>query len=183
MNHPDDALADAWRAAWKFSAAAHQGQRFSGSELPYIVHVASVAAETLLGLEGAPPEERALAMQCALLHDVLEDTDRTADELRARFGGAVTRGVLALSKNPALEKSLQLADSLERIRAQPVAVWCVKLADRIVNLDTPPAHWGAERVEMYRDEATQILAALRDASPRLASRLARCIANYPPRDQ
>ncbi|MFO0627310.1 MAG: HD domain-containing protein [Polyangiales bacterium] len=177
-SHPDDVLADAWRDAWRFAAEAHHGQTFPGTELPYDVHVASVAAETLLGLEDAAQPDRCLALQCALLHDVLEDTAVPAEALGARFGEAVLAGVRALSKDASLPREQRMADSLRRIRAQPRAVWCVKLADRITNLDTPPAFWSAEKVAAYRAEASEILAALGDASPRLAARLQRRIAVY-----
>jgi (p)ppGpp synthase/HD superfamily hydrolase len=176
--HPDDLLADAWRDAWRFSAEAHHGQTFPGTELPYNVHVASVAAETLLGLEGAPLPDRLLALRCALLHDVLEDTPVAAEALGARFGDAVLAGVRALSKDASLPKEVRMADSLRRIREQPRAVWCVKLADRITNLDAPPRHWSDEKVAAYRVEAGEILAALGDASERLGARLRRRIAVY-----
>lgn len=176
--HPDDLLADAWHDAWRFSAESHHGQRFPGTELPYSVHVASVAAETLLALEGAPMSDRLLALRCALLHDVLEDTAVPAEVIGARFGEAVLAGVRALSKDAALPKELRMADSLRRIRAQPPSVWCVKLADRITNLEAPPAYWSDEKVAAYRVEAGEILAALGDASERLSSRLRRRIAAY-----
>lgn len=177
-HHPDDLLADAWRDAWRFAAEAHHGQKFPGTDLPYSVHVASVAAEALLALERAPLEERLLALRCALLHDVLEDTPVTAEALGARFGGEVLAGVRALTKDASLPKDDRMADSLLRIRAQPRAVWCVKLADRIANLEAPPHYWSDERIAGYRAEAGEILAALGDASERLAGRLRRRIAAY-----
>lgn len=176
--HPDDLLADAWRDAWRFSAEAHHGQKFPGTELPYSLHVASVAAETLLALEGAALEDRLLALRCALLHDVLEDTSVTAEALGARFGAEVLAGVRALTKDESLPKEARMADSLRRIREQPRAVWCVKLADRISNLEAPPHYWSDEKIAGYRVEAEGILAALGDASARLAERLRRRIAVY-----
>lgn len=176
--HPDDVLADAWRDAWRYAVEAHHGQRFTGTELPYVLHVGSVAAEALIALSRAPLDARLLALRCALLHDVIEDTGRAPDELAARFGDEVVAGVLALSKDPALPREQRLADSLRRIRAQPRPVWCVKLADRIVNLDPPPSHWSDAKVAEYRDEALEILDALGTASARLAGRLRRRIARY-----
>lgn len=175
---PDDPLADAWHEAWRFAAEAHHGQRFPGTELPYILHVGGVAAETLLALEGWALDDRLLALRCALLHDVLEDTATPAEALGARFGEAVLAGVRALSKDPSLPKEARMADSLRRIRAQPRAVWCVKLADRVTNLDAPPHYWDVAKVEGYREEARVILATLGEASARLAARLARRIEAY-----
>lgn len=176
--HPDDRMADAWHAAWRFAAEAHQGQRFPGTELPYIVHVASVAGEALTALALEPAEVRSLAVQCALLHDVLEDTSVTAEALGQRFGADVLAGVRALSKDPSLPKEQRMADSLARIRSQPRAVWCVKLADRVCNLDAPPHYWTREKIEAYRAEAEEILAALGEASEALSARLRRRIDAY-----
>ena len=176
--HPDDQLADAWRDAWRFAVEAHHGQTFPGTDLPYSLHVASVAAETLLAMEDDPRDARLLALRCALLHDVLEDTAVTAEGLGARFGPAVLAGVRALTKDPSLPKEARMADSLRRIRAQPRAVWCVKLADRITNLEAPPHYWSDEKIAAYRVEAGEILDALGEASERLAARLQRRIAAY-----
>jgi GTP diphosphokinase / guanosine-3',5'-bis(diphosphate) 3'-diphosphatase len=71
-----------------------------------------------------------------------------------------------------------MADSLRRIKLQPREVWLVKLADRIVNLQPPPEHWQADKIAAYRAEARVILAALGEASPLLAARLAEKIEAY-----
>ena len=71
-----------------------------------------------------------------------------------------------------------MADSLARIREQSHAVWKVKLADRITNLQRPPAHWTREKCMKYREEAREILAALGESSPVLAARLGDRIDNY-----
>jgi (p)ppGpp synthase/HD superfamily hydrolase len=83
-----------------------------------------------------------------------------------------------LSKNPDLEKSQQLIDSLERIKQQPIEVWMVKLADRISNLQPPPPHWTQEKILRYRDEAIEIHTHLQSASPFLSTRLAAKIQTY-----
>jgi (p)ppGpp synthase/HD superfamily hydrolase len=121
-----------------------------------------------------------LAVQCALLHDVLEDTPATYAEVAARFGVAVADGVLALTKNKALpSKAEQMADSLTRIRQQPSEVWIVKLADRITNLQPPPAHWDAAKIADYQAESGTILDALGEADGWMAERLRGKIAGYP----
>ena len=89
---------------------------------------------------------------------------------------------MALSKkNPELAKSRRLADSLDRIKAQPREIWMVKLADRITNLQPPPVHWTQAKILKYRDEAIEIHTHLQSASPFLALRLAAKIQNYPPK--
>lgn len=172
-------IQDAWLAAWELAARAHNAQKYPGSELPYIVHIAQVATEILVAHHEAPFARPVLAVQCALLHDTLEDTAVTAAEL-ARFGDDVVAGVRALSKDAALPKREAMADSLRRIKQQPVEVWAVKLADRISNLGPPPCYWSAEKIASYRLEAQTILDALGAAHEPLARRLARRIAEYPP---
>lgn len=169
---------DRYVAALRFAAERHAGQRVPGSELPYVVHVVSVAAEVIAAIADADDPE--LAVVCALLHDTLEDTPTSHAELAAAFGAAVADGVRALSKDPAVAAGVRMADSLRRIRAQPRSVWMVKLADRITNLAPPPAHWTADKCRAYRAEAVEIVEALGAASPRLEARLRARIAAYAP---
>lgn len=174
---------DGYAAAWEFVTLRHAGQtyggRSEGNQIPYINHLASVAAEVAWALGGAPGWDLDLAVQCALLHDVLEDTGTTADEVSTRFGPAVAAGVMALTKNNALASSEEkMADTLARIRQQPKEVWAVKLADRISNLYHPPFYWTPVKIAQYRDEASLILETLGPANARLATRLEAKIAAY-----
>lgn len=171
---------DRYLAAWRFAAEAHREQRFPGTDLPYLVHIGAVAMEVMAACAAEAPAEPDLAVQCALLHDTLEDTQTEAFVLEARFGPAVLAGVQALSKDESLCKEAAMGDSLARIRRQPREVWMVKLADRVSNLGPPPGHWTPEKIERYRAEARIILDALGEASPLLAARLVQRIAAYPP---
>ena len=119
-----------------------------------------------------------LAMQCALLHDSVEDAGVTVSTLKQEFGERVAQGVSALTKNGAVPKTERMADSLRRIRAQPREVWLVKLADRITNLDPAPPHWSEERRKAYRAEAEEIANALGEASAALNERIRSKIAQY-----
>jgi (p)ppGpp synthase/HD superfamily hydrolase len=168
---------DRYVAAMRFAAAKHEGQRMAGSDLPYLVHVVSVAGEVIAALE--PGLDGDLAVTCALLHDTLEDTATTLAELIATFGPAVADGVAALSKlDASIPKADQMADSLRRIRLQPREIWIVKLADRITNLAPPPAQWSSAKRRAYRDEAIEIADALAGASPALDARIRARIAGY-----
>jgi len=119
-----------------------------------------------------------LGMQCALLHDVIEDTDTTYEQVAQRFGDDVARGVMALTKDEGLPKPEAMADSLQRIRDCSPEVWAVKLADRITNLQKPPAKWSPEKRTYYVNEADIILAQLGDASAYLRERLRLKIVEY-----
>lgn len=134
--------------------------------------------EIIAALNEEKKHDGNLAVQCALLHDTIEDTKTTFEEIETEFGLSVANGVLALSKNLELEKSLQMQDSLRRIKEQPKEIWMVKLADRITNLQAPPHYWKHDKIIRYREEAIEIYEALKDASPFLASRLTSKIEDY-----
>lgn len=165
---------DLYQRTLLFAASAHGEQRVPGTGHPYVVHVAMVCAEVLQ----APDLDTGLALQCALLHDTLEDTDVPAEAVAAAFGPAVLAGVQALTKRSDLPKSEAMADSLKRILEQPAEVAAVKLADRITNLQPPPAHWPSEKRRAYQAEAREIHARLAPRCPFLGQRLAAKIEAY-----
>ncbi len=174
---------DSYNRAWEFVTVRHMGQTYGGrskeQQIPYINHLASVAAEVTAGIGAEPGWDLNLAIHCALLHDVIEDTATTFDEIQNLYGRDVANGVQALTKDARIASSpAKMADSLARIRLQPKEVWAVKLADRIANLYHPPFYWTAEKIERYKIEARIILDALGAASPRLAARLAAKIDAY-----
>lgn len=169
---------DLYQKTLHFAAQAHQGQKFPGTELPYVIHVCSVCMEVMAALAHEAVANPNLTIQCALLHDTLEDTKTSFNILAERFGLVVAQGVQALSKDPNLPKPEQMGDSLRRIQAQPREVWMVKLADRIINLQAPPHYWSAEKIAQYQHEAEVIHQALAAASPYLAQRLEAKIVAY-----
>jgi (p)ppGpp synthase/HD superfamily hydrolase len=169
---------DAYVTAMRFAAAAHLTQKVPGHDLPYVVHVVSVAAEVIAALPTAGLREPDLAVACALLHDTVEDTPTSLAEIAATFGPAVAAGVAALTKDPTLPKSEQMSDSLRRILEQPDEIAAVKLADRITNLAAPPSYWTKDKCAAYRREALSIFEALGDRCPALASRLRARIEDY-----
>lgn len=164
----------------KYAAAKHQslGQTVPGTNLPYMVHLSNVAMEILIASRHTPKFNLELAIQAALLHDVLEDTSTTFEELKLNFGKQVADAVSALTKNYQLPKETQMADSLYRISAQPHEVWSVKLADRITNLQKPPSTWSQEKRIKYHAEAQTILESLGSGNACLASRLEIKIKEY-----
>lgn len=165
--------------ALKYAAKAHNGQTVPGTDLPYVIHVSMVAMEVMAALAHEDDLDGDLAVQCALLHDVIEDAGISYEKLAAEFGTDVAEGVRALSKNIVLKsKQEKMADSLARIKEQPREIWMVKLADRITNLQPPPGHWDAEKVERYREEAQIILDELRRACSYLEARMNRKVKEY-----
>jgi (p)ppGpp synthase/HD superfamily hydrolase len=174
---------DSFSKAWNFATLYHEGQNYGGAQkgqqIPYINHIGSVAVEVIWALSTATELNGDLAIQCALLHDTIEDTKATYDLLVENFGRAVADGVMSLTKDSNLpSKPLQMADSLKRIQQQPPEIWMVKMADRIINLHHPPYYWKPEKIASYRQEAISIYDALHSANLSLANRLKEKIDLY-----
>lgn len=170
---------DHYIRALRFAAERHAGQRLPGTELPYLVHVVTVAAEVQRALVEEPRPDPDLAVVCALLHDTVEDTGTTVDDVAGSFGERVAAGVLALTKDATLPKADRMVDSLRRIREQPPEIWMVKLADRTSNLAEPPAYWPIAKRRAYLAEGELIAAELGGVSAWLDRRIQDRIAAYP----
>ncbi len=169
---------DKYILAYRFAADAHNNQKFPGTEWPYIVHISMVCMEVLGALAEEPTTDGDLAVQCALLHDTLEDTDTTYESLKEWFGESVADGVRALTKDPSLPREERMEDSLRRISQQPSEVGMVKLADRITNLQPPPDDWTDAKKRSYLDQAREIHNALQHTSPYLSRRLTEKMTSY-----
>ena len=121
--------------AYQFSDAAHQGQ-FRKSGDPYISHPVAVAGIL------ADWQLDAQAVMAALLHDVMEDTAVTKDEILQRFGRPVAELVDGVSKLDRIEFQSQQDAQAENFRkmllamARDVRVMLIKLADRLHNMRT-----------------------------------------------
>jgi len=179
---------ESYITAYRFAAEAHNGQLVPGTELPYIMHLSFVSMEIIAALAIELFQFPDLAVQCALLHDVIEDTKITYEKVKSEFRKAVADGVLALTKDENIGSNIEnkwerkreiLKDSLERIKRQPKEIWMVKLADRITNLQPPPHYWSSEKIDKYKSEAIMIYDYLSPASQYLGNRLKSKIENYP----
>mgnify|MGYP001825831160 FL=1 len=182
---------DTYIRAYKFAAQSHKGQLVPGTDLPYIMHLSFVAMEVIAALAVEQVDNPDLAVQCAVLHDTVEDTDVTYDDVRDMFGTDVADGVLAMTIDESIgavlnkfdRRWLQLEDYLRRIKQQPKEIWMVKLADRITNLQPPPSHWTPDMIERYRKGAELIHKELCSASEYLGERLRKKIDSYPDGEQ
>ncbi len=126
---------DRIRAAFEFANHAHAGVKRKSGE-PYIIHPIAVAkivvAEVGLGVK---------SVQAALLHDVVEDTDYTVEDLAERFGEKVARMVEGLTKLSGVvaEGSSLQAENFKKMLltlSDDVRVIIIKLADRLHNMRT-----------------------------------------------
>jgi (p)ppGpp synthase/HD superfamily hydrolase len=114
------------------ASADHAGQVRNGSGgLPYIEHPRMVAA-TLAG--GGYPDE---VLAAALLHDVVEDTDTTVEDLRAQFGDVVADLVAALSDDESIEDYRERKDEHRaRVADFDGGAFAIYAADKLTNLTT-----------------------------------------------
>lgn len=151
-----------FRHAWLVAAEKHNGQKYPGTDLPYLTHIGAVVLELQQAL--MPWHDYDCAIKCAILHDLLEDTEADYAYIAKEFGPAVADGVLALTKNPELEGIEAMKDSLERIQKQPKSIWLVKLADRAANLYRTNRSWSKEKHLRYVEESQLIVDALGEAS-------------------
>ena len=148
--------------AFRFGKAAHKGQYRKSGE-PYISH--PVAVTTILAEWHLDPQ----ALIAALLHDVVEDTLTTKEELGAKFGKSVAELVDGVSKLDKIEFKTQEHAQAENFRkmllamARDVRVILIKIADRLHNMRTlgsmPPEkrkRIAQETLEIYAPIANRL---------------------------
>ena len=167
-------------SAYRFSAEAHRGQKYPGTGLPYLMHITSVSMEVIALLEVEPFKDPDLMIQCAILHDVIEDTKVSKRRLEEVFGKEIAQGVESLTKKKRIkDKEKRFTDNMARLKDAPREIQAIKLADRISNLQTPPFHWDSKKIASYLEKSKIILKELGNASPYLNIRLKEKIALYP----
>jgi len=155
-NHPD-ANVDIIDRAYIFSARVHDGQmRLSGE--PYLSHpleVAGILADMKLD---------SVSIAAGLLHDVIEDTHATPDEIGEIFGSDVLHivsGVTKLSKLPFNSAQAREAESIRKMllaMADDIRVILIKLADRLHNMRTLQFHKSTAKQRKIAKETLDIYA-------------------------
>ncbi|MGH8851821.1 MAG: HD domain-containing protein [Casimicrobiaceae bacterium] len=146
-----------------FAAEKHRDQRRKDADAsPYINHPIELAS--LLSAQGIGD----LTVLCAaLLHDTIEDTNTTGEELRREFGDAIADVVLEVTDDTALDKAERKRLQIEHARSLSHRARLVKLADKICNLRdlvaSPPANWPRRRKEEYFVWAKNVIDGLRGA--------------------
>lgn len=154
--------------ATQFAANKHRNQRRKDADAsPYINH--PIALANVLANEGSVVDATVLC--AAVLHDTIEDTKTTADELRHLFGDKVTAIVLEVTDDKSLDKEVRKEEQVRHAPHISTEAKLVKLADKICNLRdilaSPPADWSAERKRTYFEWAARVVDGLRGVHPGL----------------
>ena len=151
-----------------FAAYKHRRQRRKDKEAsPYINH--PIALARVLSVEVGLSDPVLLA--AAVLHDTLEDTETTFEELKERFGAQVASIVLEVTDDKTLPKKerkrLQIRHAAHLSRRAKL----VKLADKICNIRdvaaSPPESWPLRRRRQYFDWAKEVVDRVRGTSRKL----------------
>lgn len=154
--------------AASFAAQKHRGQRRKGSDAePYINHPLEVA--NLLANVGKVSDYDILI--AALLHDTIEDTKTTQEEITERFGENVCGYVRELTDDKSLPKAKRKQLQVEHAPHLSHGAKQIKLADKISNItditQNPPHDWSHERKIEYINWGEAVVAGLRGANENL----------------
>jgi hypothetical protein len=156
--------------ACHFSSLAHAAQRRKDSACtPYINHPLEVAH--ILSSEGKVTDPAILV--AALLHDTIEDTDVTGDDIEREFGASVRGYVEECSDDKSLPKEVRKEMQVSHGGAASPGAKLVKLADKISNLrgllspNGTPVGWPLSRVKEYFLWSERVVATLRGTNPGL----------------
>jgi guanosine-3',5'-bis(diphosphate) 3'-pyrophosphohydrolase len=154
--------------ALAFAAHKHRDQRRKDAGAsPYINHPIDLV--DVLVHQGDVDDPTVIA--AALLHDTIEDTESTPEELAATFGAEIAAIVLEVTDDKSLPKKERKQRQIEHAAHLSPRAKLVKLADKICNLrdvaDRPPAKWSLERRQEYFEWAKNVIDGLRGISPKL----------------
>jgi GTP diphosphokinase / guanosine-3',5'-bis(diphosphate) 3'-diphosphatase len=141
-----------------FAERKHRGQlRKDEAQTPYISHPLKVAALISAADEKCDPH----VLMGAILHDTIEDTETTSDELRDLFGAKVTNFVLEVTDDKSLEKAVRKAKQLEKASSLSDGATLIKLGDKICNVSdvvcNPANGWADERRLAYVEWASSVV--------------------------
>ncbi|XP_049313617.1 guanosine-3',5'-bis(diphosphate) 3'-pyrophosphohydrolase MESH1 isoform X2 [Bactrocera dorsalis] len=155
----------------QFAASKHRTQLRKDNETPYINHPINVA--TILAVEGGISDENVLI--AALLHDTVEDTDTTFEEIEQHFGEDICAIVREVTDDKTLEKQERKRLQIEHAASSSENAKLVKLADKLDNLRDlgrkAPIGWTPERQEQYYVWAKKVVDNMRGTNVELEREL------------
>jgi guanosine-3',5'-bis(diphosphate) 3'-pyrophosphohydrolase len=154
--------------AINFAAQKHKSQKRKGADgQPYINHVLEVV--NLLANVGKIEDYNVLI--AAVLHDTIEDTETTGEEIRKLFGATVGKYVSEVTDDKSLPKARRKELQIEHAPHLSKGAKYIKLADKISNirdvLENPPDGWSDKRRLEYIDWGENVINGLRGVNPNL----------------
>ncbi len=166
--------------ALAFAARKHRFQRRKDADAsPYINHPIAVAS--ILVVEAAIDDPEVVC--AALLHDTVEDTKTTTEELVENFGPAIAGIVAEVTDDKSLPKQERKRRQITHAPKLSAKAQQVKFADKIANLrdvvDAPPANWSLARKQEYFDWAKDVVDALPARNPKLRALFEHMYARRP----
>ena len=162
-----------------FAAERHRDQRRKGKDAsPYINHPLALA--NLLAARG---ERDPVLLMAALLHDTVEDTATSFEDIARSFGAEVADIVREVTDDKSLPKAERKRLQIEHAARLSRRAKLVKLADKICNLHdiavSPPTDWTLQRKREYFDWAKAVVDRMRGVSAELEALFDREYARKP----
>jgi len=161
--------------AARFAREAHAGQKRKYGGGDYIMHPARVA-----GMVALHPDSSATWVAAAYLHDVLEDTDTTVEQLHREFSPEVVLIVMALTNSTVGNRAERKRRDNERLAGSSRAAQIIKLSDREDNLTDLYFYVAMRETEegflrLYAKETRALVEAIGHADEEIAARLLRIV--------
>lgn len=151
-----------------FAADKHQGHiRKNKQRSPYITHPLLVA-QAIYQIGGI---QDTTILTAAILHDTIEDTDTTREEIREHFDDDVLSVVLEVTDNKSLPKLIRKRLQVSHAPELSYEARIVKLADKLINcgdiLNDPPEYWPLKRRQDYIQWGADVIFRIRGTNPGL----------------
>ena len=154
--------------ALRFAAENHRDQRRKDADAtPYVNHLIEVA--NILWEPGGVRDFRIIT--AAILHDLIEDTDKTAADIAAIFGKDIADIVVELTDDMSLPDSERRNHQVDHAASLSIAAAQIKIADKSSNLasliDSPPEKWSRDKILAYAGWGLCVVDRIRGINPRL----------------
>lgn len=136
-----EGLCPALQKAYSYAAKAHRNQRRKGTSIPYLTHIITTMNYALELTEDIE------VLQAAILHDTVEDTDVSFEDLKRDFGERVAALVAAETEDkrhgtPACETwEIRKKEAIENLKSQTLDVKMIVLADKTANAESLVREW------------------------------------------
>jgi (p)ppGpp synthase/HD superfamily hydrolase len=165
--------------ALHFASIKHSAQRRKGDAgEPYINHIIDVVNRIAHACDAVDID----LLVAAALHDTLEDTETSREELRDRFGSVVAGIVAEVTDDKSLNTATRKRLQVENAPHKSASAKCIKVADKTSNLRSilyaPAVGWSNERKREYFTWATAVVDGCRGVNPKLEAEFDRTFALF-----